>query len=54
VKFYEAATEQKELKWYGMAHDIDDIAAVADRTRFFAKALGLAGVDEIIRSKAGI
>lgn len=54
LKFYEAATQPKQLKWYDTAHDIDDIAAVADRTRFLAKALGLAGADEIIRSKAGI
>jgi dienelactone hydrolase len=54
VKFYEAATEPKELKWYDTAHDIDDIAAVADRTRFLAKALGLAGADEVIRAKAGV
>jgi cephalosporin-C deacetylase-like acetyl esterase len=53
VNFYEAATGPKELKWYDTAHDIDDIAAVADRARFFAKALGLAGADAAIGAKAG-
>lgn len=53
VKFYEAATGPKELKWYDTAHDIDDIAAVADRARFLAKALGLPGADAVIASKAG-
>jgi dienelactone hydrolase len=53
-KFYEAATGPKELKWYDTAHDIDDIAAMADRTRFLAKALGLRGAEETIRSKVGI
>ena len=39
------------MKWYDTAHDIDDIAAIADRTRFLAKALSLAGADQAIRSK---
>ena len=52
-KFYEAASDPKYLKWYDTAHDIDDIAAIADRARFLGKALGLKGVDETIRSKAG-
>jgi len=51
MKFYEAATGPKEMKWYDTAHDIDDIAAIADRTRFLAKALSLAGADQAIRSK---
>ena len=53
VKFYEEATGPKELKWYDTAHDIDDIAAIADRTRFLAKALGLSGADAAIGTKAG-
>jgi dienelactone hydrolase len=51
-KFYEAAAGPKELKWYDTAHDIDDIGAMADRTRFLAKALSLAGAEKTIRSKA--
>jgi cephalosporin-C deacetylase-like acetyl esterase len=54
LKFYEAATGPKELKWYDTAHDIDDIAAIADRTHFLATALGLTGADAMIRSKTGI
>lgn len=53
-KFYDAAIGPKKLKWYETAHDIDDIAAIADRTRFLAKALTLAGAEKTIRSKAGI
>jgi cephalosporin-C deacetylase-like acetyl esterase len=53
-KFYEAATGPKELKWYDTAHDIDDIAAIADRARFLAKALDLGDAEKTIRSKAGI
>jgi dienelactone hydrolase len=53
-RFYEAATGPKELQWYDTAHDIDDISAFADRTRFLAKALRLAGAEKAIRSKAGI
>jgi cephalosporin-C deacetylase-like acetyl esterase len=52
VKFYEAATGPKELKWYDTGHDIDDIAAVVDRAHFLAKALGLSGADAAIRTKA--
>jgi dienelactone hydrolase len=54
VKFYEAATGPKEMKWYDTAHDIDDIAAVIDRARFLAKALGLPGAEAAIRTKAGV
>jgi fermentation-respiration switch protein FrsA (DUF1100 family) len=54
LKFYEAATGPKELKWYDTAHDIDDLAAITDRIRFLSKALGLADADKTIRSKAGI
>ena len=53
-KFYEAATGPKEMKWYETAHDIDDIGAIADRTRFLAKALRLSGAEKTIRSKTGI
>jgi dienelactone hydrolase len=52
VKFYEAATGPKDLKWYDAAHDIDDIGAIADRARFLAKALGLPGIDAAINKKA--
>ena len=53
LKFYEAASGPKEFKWYDTAHDIDDIAAIADRAQFLAKALGLKGIDGILRAKAG-
>jgi cephalosporin-C deacetylase-like acetyl esterase len=52
-KFYEAASGPKELKWYDTAHDIDDVGAIADRTRFLAKALGLGGAEAVIRKRAG-
>ncbi len=54
IKFYEAATGPKALKWYDTAHDIDDIGAIADRMRFLAKALDLATADAVIGTKAGI
>lgn len=53
LKFFQAATGPKEFKWYDTAHDIDDIAAIADRARFLARALSLSGMDGMIRSKAG-
>jgi dienelactone hydrolase len=53
VKFFEAASGPKEMKWYDTAHDIDDIAAMVDRARFLAKALGLHGAEAVIRAKAG-
>jgi dienelactone hydrolase len=52
-KFYEAASQPKELKWYDTAHDVDDIAASADRARFLAKSLHLSGAEGVIRAKAG-
>lgn len=51
VKFYEASTGPKALKWYDTAHDINDIAAIADRARFLAKALALPDVEKAIRKK---
>jgi fermentation-respiration switch protein FrsA (DUF1100 family) len=54
IKFYEAATGPKALKWFDTAHDIDDIGAIADRMRFLAKALELASADAAIGTKAGI
>uniref|UniRef100_Q026C7 Peptidase S9 prolyl oligopeptidase catalytic domain-containing protein n=1 Tax=Solibacter usitatus (strain Ellin6076) TaxID=234267 RepID=Q026C7_SOLUE len=53
LKFYEEASGPKEMKWYDTAHDIDDIAAVADRTRFLAKALGLSGAETALGTKTG-
>jgi len=43
--FFKAATEPKELKWYDSSHDIDDIAALADRARFLAKTLHLGNIE---------
>ena len=54
TKFYEAATGPKEMKWYDTAHDIDDIAAIADRARFLARVLHLPAAEKILRSKAGM
>jgi len=51
--FFDAATGPKELKWYDTGHDIDDIAAMADRARFLAKALGLEGIEGLLQKSIG-
>jgi len=45
--FYNAATGPKVLKWYDTGHDIDDIAALADRARFLGKALSLRDTEHV-------
>jgi len=55
LEFYQAAAGPKELKWYDTAHDVDDIAAIADRARFLAKALGLrVSTGLFVRKRAGL
>jgi dienelactone hydrolase len=49
--FFQAATGPKELKWYDSGHDIDDIAALADRARFLARTLRLGNVERVLREK---
>ena len=51
--FWGASTGPKELKWYNSGHDIDDIAALADRARFLGKALGLKSTERVLRAKLG-
>ena len=51
---FDLATGPKTLKWYDTGHDVDDIAAMADRARFLAKALQLRNVDRVLREKAGL
>ncbi len=51
--FFKAASGPKELRWYDSGHDIDDVAAMADRARFLAQNLRLSGMDRILRQKIG-
>jgi fermentation-respiration switch protein FrsA (DUF1100 family) len=48
--FFDAASGPKELKWYDTGHDIDDIAAMADRARFLALALQLGNIEPLLRA----
>jgi len=41
------------LKWYDSGHDIDDIAAMADRARFLAQTLHLGNVQRLLNEKLG-
>ncbi len=54
LDFYNAATGPKELRWYDTAHDIDDIGAIADRTRFLAKVLNLPAAERVLGLKTGL
>jgi len=49
--FFDAATGPKELKWYDTGHDVDDIAAMADRARFLSRALHLRNIERVLREK---
>jgi len=46
-----AWSEPKELKWYDTGHDIDDIAALADRAQFLARSLRLKNIEYLLREK---
>ena len=48
--FFNAASQPKELKWYDSGHDIDDLRAIIDRTRFLAKNLQLSNVDAVLKA----
>jgi fermentation-respiration switch protein FrsA (DUF1100 family) len=47
--FFKAASPPKELKWYDSGHDIDDIAALADRARFLAQTLHLGKIGRLLQ-----
>lgn len=49
--FFDASTGPKTLKWYDTGHDVDDIAAMADRARFLGNALRLRSIDRLLREK---
>jgi hypothetical protein len=51
--FFNAATGPKELKWYDSGHDVDDIAAMADRSRFLGQKLRLNAIERVLREKVG-
>jgi cephalosporin-C deacetylase-like acetyl esterase len=51
--FFNAATGPKELKWYDSGHDADDIAAMADRSRFLGQKLRLNAIERVLREKVG-
>jgi hypothetical protein len=51
--FFKAATPPKELKRYDSGHDIDGIAALADRARFVAKTLHLGNIERQLQGKNG-
>lgn len=51
--FYDAASQPKQLRWYDTGHDVADISAIADRARFLAGELKLAGMDAVLGSKIG-
>jgi len=52
--FYQAASEPKELKWYDTGHDIDDLAAMADRAQFLARSLRLKNIEHLLREKINL
>src|SRR5579864_909322 len=53
-KFFDAASEPKQLKWYDTGHEVLDIAAISDRARFLATHLNLPPIEPILKAKIGI
>jgi cephalosporin-C deacetylase-like acetyl esterase len=51
--FYQAASDPKKLNWYDTGHDVDSIAAMSDRAKFLAKALGLKEINRVLRHNVG-
>lgn len=50
-EFFNAATGPKELKWYDSGHDMDDIAAITDRSRFLGEKLHLNAMERVLQTK---
>ena len=49
---FDTASEPKALRWYDTAHEVLDIAAIADRARFLASQLKLKPIDPILKAKS--
>ena len=47
--FFDAASEPKQLKWYDTGHEVLDIAAISDRSRFLSSQLHLAPIEPILK-----
>src|SRR5262249_19297101 len=51
--FYQAASDPKKLNWYDTGHDVDSIAAMSDRAKFLANALGLKEINRGCATTSG-
>ena len=44
-RYYEAAMQPKEVKWYDCGHDLNDPTALIDRAKWLRRYVGLGEVE---------
>jgi len=50
-RYFEAAGQPKEIRWYDTGHDLNDIQCLLDRAAFLEKQIGLRRVAPLISKK---
>jgi dienelactone hydrolase len=50
-RYYAAASEPKEVKWYDTGHDLNDLQALLDRASWLEKQIGLQPVGPILEKQ---
>ena len=49
-RYYKAAGDPKSVRWYETGHELNDVRAMADRSRWLAGRLRLRGVDAMLKN----
>jgi dienelactone hydrolase len=50
-RYYQAASQPKEVKWYDTGHDLNDPQALIDRAAWLAKQIGVAPVAQLLEAE---
>ena len=48
MKYFNAASEPKEIRWYPTSHEFTDVRALADRAKWLGKEIGIAGANSAL------
>ncbi len=51
--FFAAASEPKQKRWYDTGHQVNDVAAYADRARFLASHLDIPALPDVLAKRVG-
>jgi len=50
-RYFQAASEPKQVKWYNTGHELNDIQALVDRANFMEKEIGILPVVSILQKE---